>query len=305
MLELLPGDALTRTLSPDQIQQLTEYQLEQAREARGLNDPMLVRYFRWMGFIPDNTGEFIGMLQGEFGHSFSHGQDIGKMLGARLPYTIELAGYGLIVATVFGLILGFLAAIFKNTIIDYICNFIAVIFVSLPEFFYGVCLVVLFAATLGWLPSGGRMPSTADYTYIDRIPYMVMPVLAMGTSLIAALLKYTRSSMLDVLGKDYIKTARSKGLREPVINIKHAFRNALSPVMTLMVMRLPMLVGGSVVIEQVFNYHGIGTMALTASKSGDQPVVMITTLISTIMTLLASTLVDLSTALLDPRVRFE
>ena len=295
LLELLPGDPLSRSMSPEAYHELTEAQKDAFREARGLNDPAIVRYFRWLG----------DLLQGDFGISTVTGQDIGELIANRLPSTIELNVYGLIFANILGIIFGYLAAIYKNTIVDYSLNFFSVIMVSLPEFFFGISFLVIFSLGLGWFPVGGRSPATSDYTFLERIPYMVLPVLTMGTSLIAALLKYTRSSMLDVLGKDYVKTARSKGLTETKVNIKHAFRNSLPPVMTMLVMRIPRLVGGSVVIEQVFNYLGIGAMSLNATRQGDMPVALFGTIITAIMTLLASTLVDVMTAALDPRVRFD
>lgn len=293
-LDLLPGDALSRTIPPDQYHELSENQKTELREAMGLNGPAPVRYVRWLG----------NMLHGDFGYSSSTGQNIGKMLAGRLPYTIELACYGLILAAIMGIFFGFLAAVFKNTIIDYLCTAFSVLGISLPEFIFGISWIIIFSLTLQWFPSGGRMP-VGDSSYLARIPYMVLPVMTMAISLTAAGVRYTRSSMLDVLGKDYVKTARSKGLSEFKVYVKHAFRNCLTPVMTLLVMRIPMLVGGSVVIETVFNYTGIGTMAMMALTAGDIPVVMITVMASAVLTLLASTLVDLVTALIDPRVRFE
>ncbi len=293
-LELLPGDALTRTMPPDQYHQLTEVQKNDLREALGLNDPAFVRYFRWLG----------DLVRGDFGYSSSTGQNIGSMLAGRLPYTIELAFYGLLLATVLGLLLGFLSAVMKNTIVDYFCTTISVLGISLPEFFFGIIWLVLFALTLKWFPAGGRMP-VGDDSFFARIPYMVLPVITMAVSLTAALVRYTKSSMLDVLGKDYIKTARSKGMNEVTVNFKHAFRNSLIPTMTLIVMRIPMLVGGSVVIETVFNYAGVGNMAMEALTAGDIPVVMITTMTTAVLVLISSTMVDIVTAMLDPRVRLE
>ena len=142
-------------------------------------------------------------------------------------------------------------------------------------------------------------------SFFDRLKYMIMPAICLGISLTATLSRYTRSTMLDVMGKDYVKTARAKGLSEKDVILKHVFRNALSPIMVILVMRLPMLVSGTVVIEAVFNYPGMGSMILDAISAGDMPVVMITTMVVAIVTLFASLLVDIFTALLDPRVRFE
>lgn len=293
-LELLPGDALTRTMSPHEYNELTETQREALREARGLNDPAPARYINWLS----------GLLHGDLGYSSSTGENIGKMLAGRLPYTIELVFYGIALAAFLGMLLGFLAAVTKNSIIDYICSTISVLGVSLPDFFFGLIWIILFVLTLHWFPVGGRMPVGND-SFTARIPYMVLPILTMATVEGASLVRHTRSAMLDVLGKEYIKTARSKGLSEAKVNFKHAFRNCMTPIMTRLVMMLPLMVGGSVTVETVFNYAGVGTMIVAALNAGDMPVVMMTTLITAVVNLLASTLVDIVTALLDPRVRFE
>ena len=139
--------------------------------------------------------------------------------------------------------------------------------------------------------------------FFDRIEYLVLPVLCLGTAYIATIMRYTRGSMLDVLNKDYITTARSKGISENKVNLRHGFRNAIIPVIVTIVFRLPMLVGGTVVIESVFNYPGMGNMLLSAISGGDMPVVMISTFIIAIVVLLSSVLADLITAMLDPRIR--
>lgn len=293
-LELLPGDALSRSMPPDQYLEMSEVQREALRESLGLNKPAIVRYFIWLG----------NFLRGDFGYSQSTGANIATMLATRLPYTIELAFFALILAQVFGLIVGFFTAVFKNTIIDYVGSGISVMAISVPNFFYGIILLVLFAVNWKIFPAGGRMP-IGDDSLIARIPYMILPALALGITYNGGLTRSTRSAMLDVLNKDYIKTARSKGLNEITVNVKHAFRNALSPIMTLICLDLPKLVGGSVVIETTFNYPAIGGMLMEAISAGDIPVVMITTMMTAIVTLLASCLVDIVTAALDPRIRFE
>lgn len=293
-LECLPGDPLTRSVSPDVYGKMTEAQKDAYRESMGLNDPAILRYFSWLG----------GILTGDFGYSTSTGANIGTMLATRMPYTIELAFWGLMIATVIGLLLGFLASIKKNTIIDYLCTTVSVVGISVPDFFWGIVIMLIFALKLKLFPTGGRMP-VGDDSFLARVPYMVLPACTMAVSLLAALTRSTRGAMLDVLNKDYIKTARSKGLSEGVVNFKHGFRNALSSVMTILCMRIPMLVGGSVVIETVFNYPAVGTMAIDALNAGDIPVVMMTTMAVAVMVLIASTLVDIMTAILDPRVRFE
>lgn len=293
-LQILPGDAITRTISPDVYKFMTPEQMEELREALGLNKPLYVQYFTWLK----------GILHGDFGYSQASGSDIASMMASRLPSTIELTFIGLIVANILGLLFGYIAALNKNTFIDYLFTALSVIGISVPEFFFGIAMIMLFSLKLKILPTGGRM-AAGKPDFVDRIPYMIMPVFGIGISYIATLMRFTRSSMLDVLNKDYIKTARSKGLNETEVNVKHGFRNALIPVMTLLVFRLPILVSGTVVIESIFNYPGMGSLVLDAISAGDMPVVMITTMVISVVTLLASTLVDVLTALLDPRIRLE
>lgn len=294
-LQLLPGDPITRTVPPETYANMTQAQLDALRESLGLNRSFFVQYFSWLGSI----------LKGDFGYSQSTGSNIAVMLKTRLPFTVELAFWGLMFADVFGILLGFLAAIRKNSVIDYSCTTLSVIGISVPEFFFGLVFILVFALKLKWFPTGGRVSPTSDGSFISRIPYIVLPAITLGIGLLATLTRYTRSSMLDVLNKDYIKTARSKGLSETTVNLKHGLRNALTPVLVLLCFRLPFLVSGTVVIETVFNYPAMGSMILEAISAGDMPVVMITTMVIAAVTLAASSLVDILTALLDPRVRLD
>lgn len=291
-LQLIPGDSVTRTISPDVYANMSEAELWGLREKLGLNDNLLIQYFRWIGRI----------LQGDFGYSIVNGANIAAMLKARLPATMELAACGLLIATVFGLLLGFISAIKQNSPIDYINTIFGMVGISVPEFFLGLCAILVFAIKLGWLPTGGRL-EYGNEGFFDRIKFLILPSLCLGIAYIATLMRFTRGSMLDVLNKDYIKTARSKGLSEVTVNLKHGFRNALIPIMVVLVFRIPMLVSGTVVIENVFNYPGMGSMLLNAISGTDMPVVMISTMIISAVILFASFLVDLVTAMLDPRIR--
>ena len=227
------------------------------------------------------------------------GVSISKLIGRYLPATFQLAIVVLALSTILAIGLGFLAAVKQNTKIDYICSVLGVVGISIPQFFLGLFLILVFALKLGWLPIGGRSAST----FWGMVRNMVLPVMTMTISMTAALMRYTRNSMLDVLNKDYIKTARSKGIPEWKVYIKHAFRNSLTPILTLLCFRLPMLIGGSVVIESLFGWPGIGNLIVTAVSSSDYPLILITTLMTAAVTMFASLLVDLLTAILDPRVR--
>lgn len=290
-LELTPLDPVSYLISPDAA--VSTENLEALREKLGLNDNVVVRYFRWMGNI----------LRGDFGYSIVSGDPIGRIIALKLPATMELALLALLVSTVLGVGLGIIAAIRQNGIVDYVARFVSVLGISIPQFFFGICIIWVFAVTLGWLPAGGRIAYGSE-TFWDRLPYLVLLVMTMVLSMMCALTRYTRNSMLDVMSKDYVKTARSKGLPEWQVYIKHVFRNSMRPVLTVLCFRLPMLIGGSVVIESLFAWHGIGTVVLSSVTAGDYPVIMMSTLMVAVMILFASFLVDILSAALDPRIRF-
>lgn len=294
-LQLLPGDPITRTFSQEQLANLTEDQIEALREAAGLNDPLLVQYFSWLGRI----------LRGDLGYSLTSKSDIGQMLASRMPYTMELAGWALVFASVFGIFFGFIAAVKQNSILDYSLTGLSVMGISVPEFFFGIMFILLFSMKLGWLPSGGRMSTDDLPGFWSHAKYLIMPVMCLGIVFLATLTRYTRGCMLDVMNKDYIKTARSKGISEGSVYFKHGLRNAISPVLTLLIFQLPSLVCGVVVIETVFNYPAVGTMLITAINGADLPTVMITAMIIAMVTLIASTLVDIVAAAMDPRIRLQ
>ncbi len=293
-LQFLPGDPITRTVSPEAYQYMTEAQLEALRENLGLNDPLPIQYLHWLGRF----------LQGDFGYSQASGSNISKMLATRLPYTMELAFWAVAIADIIGIIFGFIAAVRKNKPVDHILTSISVVGISVPEFFFGLIFILYFALKLKWFPTGGRM-TPGETGFFSRVKYIVLPAVTLSIALLATLTRYTRGCMLDVLNKDYIKTARSKGLSDFTVNVKHGLRNALPPVLVLLCFRLPMLVSGTVVVETVYNYPAMGSMILDAISSADMTVVMVTTMVVACVTLIASNLVDILTAALDPRVRLE
>ncbi|MBN2656024.1 MAG: ABC transporter permease [Spirochaetales bacterium] len=291
-LELMPGDAVSYMINPEAAAELSPEKLDALRDSLGLNDPFIVRYAIW----------FKGVLKGDFGYSLSSGVPIRDIVFDRLPATLELSFIALILSSLFGSLLGFLSAIRKGSIADHSLTVIGMIGVSIPQFFFGLVAILIFALKLHWLPVGGRlMPEYV--TYWDRFPHLVMPSLVLAATMTAGVMRYSRSSMLDSLNKDYIKTARSKGLPEWRVNLVHGFRVALTPVVVLVGFRLPTLIGGAVVIEQIFQWPGIGNEFITAVRGQNFPLVMMIALFSVTAVLIASFLVDLLTAVLDPRVK--
>ncbi len=281
-------------VSPDALANLSPENLETLRESLGLNDPFPVRYLKWLG----------GVLRGDFGYSLSSGVAIKDIVFDRLPATLELSVIALLLSTLFGSILGILSALRKGRLSDNILTVLGMVGVSIPQFFFGLVAILVFALTLKWLPVGGRlMPGYV--TFWDRLPHLILPSLVLAATMTAGVMRYARSSMLDALNKEYIKTARSKGLPEWRVNLIHGFRVALTPVIVLIGFRLPTLIGGSVVIERVFQWPGIGNEFVSAVRGQNYPLVMMIALFSVFAVLIASFLIDLFTVLLDPRVKLE
>ena len=234
LLDLTPGDPTSYLMDPESLARLTNEQMAALRAQYGLDDPFVIRYFKWLFRI----------LQGDFGYSTSSGVPVIQIMAQRLPATLELAVAALLISTALGSILGVLGAIYKGSIGDNVLTVAGMIGVSIPQFFFGVCAILIFALNLGWLPVGGRTDTNA-VTFLDRAKYMVLPALVLGVSMTAGVMRYARSSMLDTMNKDYIKTARSKGIPEWRVNLIHGFRVSLTPVIVLIGFRLPTLIAGS------------------------------------------------------------
>ncbi|CDP50777.1 Dipeptide transport system permease protein DppB [Devosia sp. DBB001] len=291
-LDLTPGDPVSYMIPPDMYGSMDPERLQALRESLGLGQPFIVRYGIWLW----------GVLHGNFGYSMSGGVPISTIVGDRLPATLELSGVALVLSTIVGCVLGTVSALRRGSATDNGLTVVGMLGVSIPEFFFGLVAILIFALNLQWLPVGGRtLPGYV--TFWDRLPHLVMPALVLSVTMTAGVMRYARSSMLDSLNKEFIRTARSKGLPEWRVNLLHGFRVALTPVIVLIGFRLPVLIGGSVVIEQVFQWPGIGNEFVAAVRSQDYPLVMMIALLSVVAVLLASLIVDVLTALIDPRVR--
>lgn len=293
-LELTPGDAISHLIPPDQLANVDPAKLEALREAYGLNDPFILRYLRWLGEL----------LHGNFGYSITSGQPIKTELVRLFPATLELSLAALLISSILGSVLGILTALKKGSIGDNLLTVFGMLGVSIPQFFFGMLCILVFALNLNVLPIGGRM-APGETGILAHLKYLVLPASVLGISLTAGVMRYARSSMLDTMNKDYIKTARAKGLPEWRVNLVHGFRVALTPVVVLIGFRLPTLIGGSVVIETIFQWPGIGNAFKTAVTGQNYPLVMMIALFSVLAVLIASFLVDILTAILDPRVKLE
>ena len=265
----------------------------------GLNDPVPVRYLKWLG----NT------LQGDFGNSFISKRPALEEIGDRLPNTMLLMGVMLIVTLLIAIPLGIISAIKQYTWFDHITTTLAFAGQSLPVFWFGLLLIIVFSVTLKGadgkplLPGSGMYTLGAPFSLIDRIEHLILPVTMLAFVSAAGYMRYLRSSMLDVINEDYVRTARAKGARERVVIFKHAMRNALIPLVTLIGLDLPSLFGGALFTETIFAWPGIGRLYFTAALKTDYPVVMAVLIIYSALIILSSLLVDVIYAILDPRIR--
>lgn len=284
-------DPVTFTMGLDNY---SSEQVDVLREELGLNDPLLVRYVRWWGDI----------LSGDFGYSIAQGYPIKDGLVSKWPISLEITVPALLISTVVGIGIGILSAYWQNSLLDYLGRGFAVLGNSMPSYFFELILIQLFAVHLGWLPTGGRVTAGAE-GFFGRLPNLILPIAALSIPMCGNLMRYTRNTMLDVANQDYVKLARSKGIPEWKVYLKHVFRNSMRPIVTVLLFRLTMLIGGSVAIETIFSWPGVGVVLTSAITSSDYPVVMLYVLIMAVMMLIISFLVDLFTALLDPRVRLE
>lgn len=291
-IELMPGDAVDFLIPPDALATLSPEDLAALREGLGLKDPFLLRYFKWL----------IGLFQGNFGYSMQSGVPVATLIKNHLPATLELTLSALFISSVLGTILGMLSALRKGSLLDQGLNLFGMIGVAVPQFLLGLLCLSFFSLNNQILPVGGRM-AYAGQGFWERLNYLILPAIVLGFSMTAGVMRYTRGSVLDTMNKDYIKTARSKGLSEARVHILHGLRSSMTPVVVLIGFRLPLLIGGSVVIEEVFQWPGVGKLFTDAVRSQNTPVVMMIGFFTVLIVLISSLLVDFVTALLDPRIK--
>ena len=287
---LSPIDPILAMIPPDMASDSAN--LAQLREELGLNDHIVLQYLTWLKNI----------ATGDFGYSLQSGQHISEILALRMPATLELVLSALILSTILALTLGLFAGAKKGGIADKLSRVLGVVGIAIPDFFIGLALLNVFAYRVSWLPSGNRV-APGQITFWDRFPNYILPVATLTIAMLAVLIRYTRNSVLDTLNRDFVKTARSKGVPEWRVLYSHVFRNSLGPVMVLLAFRLPLLVGGSILVETVFQWPGIGTTIIAAVTASDYPVIMVVSMLIAMVILFASFLVDIVKSILDPRVR--
>ena len=283
MLHLAPGDPAVTIAG----EHATLEQIEAIRESMGLNDPFLVQYGRWLGNA---------VIHQDLGVSRANHSVVDELM-SRFPATLQLAGAAVLVSVVIGLPIGIISATKQYSIFDNVSMLFALLGVSMPNFWQGMLLMLLFALNLGWLPFGG-LPGGAD-----NFVYLILPAITLGTSSAAVVARMTRSSMLEVIRQDYIKTARAKGQTERIITTRHALKNALIPIITVVGLNFGFMLGGAVITEMVFTIPGIGSFMVNAIQQRDFPVVQGGVLFVALTFTVVNLAVDILYAFVDPRIK--
>ena len=265
--------------------------MEEIRQKYGLNDPLPVQYFRWIGLA----------LRGDLGESIRTRHSVAWTVAVKLPITAELACLALLVALALAIPAGVIAAVRRNTTWDVVASAVSLCGVSIPNFWLGIMLILLVSVRLGWLPASGFVPLAEDP--VGNLKRMLMPALVLGTALAAVLMRQTRNAMIEILSADYIRTARSKGLAGFTVVVRHALRNGLIPVVTILGLQMGALMGGAVVTESIFVLPGFGRLIVEAVFTRDYPVVQGVVLITASSYVLINLLVDVSYTVLNPRIR--
>jgi peptide/nickel transport system permease protein len=283
LLLIIPGDPASVLLG----QEASAEAIENLRNALGLNDPWYVRLWNY----------FASLLQGDMGRSIFQNAPVAEIIAGRLGATIELAVAALLIATVVGLFLGVIAAMRQGSIVDTVAMFFAQLGVSMPVYWLSLLLMLAFAVQLGWLPAIGRG------VLWRSLSHLLLPALALAATPAAIISRLTRTSMLEILREDFVRTAYAKGLRRPRVIVRHVLRNALLPVLSVIGLRFGLLLGGAVLTETIFAWPGLGQLTITAISQRDLPLIQGIVLTFAIMFALVNLIVDLLYAVVDPRVR--
>jgi peptide/nickel transport system permease protein len=258
----------------------------------GLDDPIPVQYARWLGHA----------VRGNLGRSYQHSVSTAELLWARIPNTLLLSGTALLLAVVLAIPLGMLSAVYRYSALDYAATLTAFCGVSIPVFWLAILLIIVFSVTLGWLPSSGMLTVGVPFSLGDLLGHLVMPSVVLATFPLAQLTRYVRSSMVESLAQDYVRTARAKGLPERSVLARHALRNALIPMVTVLGVLTPRLLGGAVVTETIFAWPGLGRLAVEAAVTRDYPVILGATVLVSALVVVSNLVTDLLYVVIDPRI---
>ncbi len=287
LIWIVPGDVTAEIAGPD----ATPAQIVRLRHDLGLDQPLLGRAVIWYGRL----------AHGDLGQSYLLNRSVAAAVLERLPVTLSLVALGLLLSVVMGVLLGVLAAVRHNSWVDQLATSVALLGLSIPDFWFGLVLIVFFGVQLEWLPTGGFVP--IDVSPLGWLRSMTLPALTLAFTQMGVVARMTRSSMLDVLGQDYIRTARAKGMQSWVVIFRHALLNALIPIVTVVGILTGVLLGGAVVVEQVFSLPGVGRLIIGAIQRRDFPIIQGGLLITAATFVFVNIGVDIIYGWLDPRVR--
>ncbi len=297
--ELAPGDAVSSMILSQQEGLTGELDIAALRASYGLDQPPPVRYLQWMA----------GLFQGNLGVRIRSRVPVAEEISRRLPATVQLMVSAMIISLVLGIPLGTLSALRQYSRLDYTLTTGVFIGISVPGFFAALAVIYLFAVKLNWFPTGGYSTPGQEFgfwgTIQDQIRYILLPSMVLGIESTAAIVRYTRSSMLEVIRLDYMMTAQAKGLQPYAVIVRHALRNAFLPVLTILGLRLPDLFGGAIIIETIFNWPGMGLLYMDGVSTRDYPLIMGLVLISAFLIVMSNLVTDIAYAVVDPRIRYE
>ncbi|AXF88133.1 ABC transporter permease [Bacillus paralicheniformis] len=291
IMKAAPGDPVSLMVDPS----IKQADREKFIEKYGLNEPEHIQYLKWLG----------NMMQGDFGTSIVRkGTPVIDLILARLPNTLLLMLVSTILALLISIPLGVLSARRPYSKLDYGITFTSFIGLAVPNFWFGLILIMVLSVNLGWFPTGGVMTLNSGFSLWDRIHHLILPAFVLATADMAGLTRYTRSSMLDVLRQDFIRTARAKGFKENRVVYKHGLRNGLLPVVTIFGLMIPSFIGGAVVTEQIFSWPGLGKLFIDSAFQRDYPVIMAMTVISAVLVVIGNLIADILYAIIDPRIEY-
>ncbi|MFO7271647.1 ABC transporter permease [Sphaerobacter thermophilus] len=298
LLQMTPGGPLAIAENPGGSGRVTQEQLERLRAKYGLDDPLYMRYLHWAG----------DLVRGDWGTSFNTGQPVLAMIGERIPATLLLTGLAFLVTLILAFPIGIISAARQYSLFDYIATTAAFLGIAVPSFWLALMFLYVFTFSLGWLPAVGLGDPRQQYegfaAVVDRARHLIMPVSVLALVSTASLTRYVRAAMLDVLGQDYMRTARGKGLTERAALMRHALKNAAIPVVTILALEIPDLFIGSVIVESIFAISGMGRLFVESADLRDYPVLMGILLIASFLVILFNLIADILYSRLDPRIRY-
>jgi peptide/nickel transport system permease protein len=293
-IDAAPGDVVDILIDPVFAKEQGPEGLAAMRQQFGLDQPVPIQYANWLGQV----------VRGNLGYSFIHRRPVTAMIQERLWGTLQLSIPALILAVILGIAVGVVSGLRQYSLLDHTISILSYGAWSLPNFYLGLILIYLFAVQLRWLPSAGMFAPNAEFDLVDRLRHLILPILVLSVQFIGLFARQTRSAMLEIIGSEYVNTARAKGLRERVVTLRHMLPNALIPIITVIGMSLPLLITGAIITETVFAWSGMGALTMSAILSRDYPVLMGIIFVVGFGVLVLNLVIDVLYAVVDPRIRY-